>query len=427
MRGTLGQDMVTVSDPECTFTIRLYAPFAKEGPQSKMLAAVRTEHSSTCAAVYTSPDFGGWFVVGSLEAPWEPTNVLLTATHPFILDCQLNTCRTLNLPDRMAVSGLKNYKYLGNAAMRFANAALDRCAYLQSVLFIGECEYIDHIFCANKGEQGWRLECVIPAKDFTSDICELPLYVFSNFCPSVSPKWEDRTRELPDHVEIFGKDVISISTTLDPLPPPKENEEPMSPYLALPNDPFSEQYFGKEMIQIRNIPCGYAVQLYGPAAGNTPVSRWLPHKQFDIRLDMFSSDVGDFWHLITTARSKDGVPSSLGNLTGRDWHTGIGHSPNVELLLPERFRKSSFFALDSKNLPLNISFLHRIQGQNASPVCFAFQMDGKVYKDYFLEIHKSDYIWCLECIIPAHQGVTKPVPTEFVPPGYMFGSFMPLI
>ena len=424
-----GRDMVTVSDPQGTCTVRLYGPFAKGGPQPKRSAAIRWKGRDTCDAVYTSPDFGGWFVVSSLKTPWDPAGMRLIdlAMDPFLF----GGIHSLILPGRM-----KDARSFGNRTFLdpvfltgIAPDGLDRTYVLAVSFLIDGCQYIDHVFCANKGEYAWRLECVIPAKDLTlgSEPCELPLYVFSTLCPTVPPKREDLTRDLPDAGDIFGLETIQISTGLEPLPPLEDGGKPMPAYLARPNDPFSEKYFGSEMIQIRSESCGYTVQLYGPAAGTAPFSRWLPHDQFDIRLDLFSSGEGDSWYLITTIRPKDGTSSRLGHLTGRDWHTGTGHTPNVELLLPERFREGSFFALEGKNLPLDIRFMERIQCTGASPCCFTFQMDGKVYKDYFMEIRKNSYIWHLECVIPAQQGAVKPVPTEFVPPGYMFGSFVPLV
>ena len=429
-----GRDMVTVSDPQGTCTVRLYGPFAKEGPQSQMLAAIRLKESDTYAAVYTSPDFGGWFVVGSLKAPWNPVDMsfLSMAMNPLLMALRLHNPRTLELPDRMrGVRDFRNFAFL-ERFLSFAHIASDDLdgTYVEVFsFFLDGCQYIDHVFCANKGEFAWKLECVIPAKDLPpgSDLCELPLYIFSTFRPNIQSKREDLTRDLPDSGGIFGRDAIHIFNRLDPLPPWGDDGKPTKPYLVRPDDPFSEQHFGPDMLQVRNDPCGYAVQLYGPAAGTAPVSRWLPHDRFDIRLDLFSSGEGDSWYLITTIRPKDGTSSKIGHLTSRDWHTGIGHTPNVELLLPERFRESSFFALAGENLPLDVRFVKRIQCPNASPCCFAFQMDSKVYKDYLLKIHKSGYIWILECIIPAQQGAVKPVPSEFVPPGYIFGSFIPLI
>ena len=424
-----GGDTVTVSDPQGTCTVRLYGLFAKGGPQPQKRAAIRQKDRDTCDAVYTSPDFGGWFVVSSLKTPWDPAGMRLTdlAMDPFLF----GGIHSLTLPDRM-----KDARSFGNRTFLdlvflpgIKPDGFDRTQALVVSFLIDGRQYIDHVFCACKGEYAWRLECVIPAKDLTpgSELCELPLYVFSTLCPTVPPRREDQTRDLPDSGGIFGRDAIRMSNSLDPLPPWGDDGAPLKPYLVRPDDPFSEQNFGSEMLQIRNDPCGYAVQLYGPAAGTAPVSRWLPHDRFDIRLDMFSSGEGDSWYLITTIRPKDGTSSKIGLLTSRDWHDGSGPVPNVEMLLPERFRESSFFVLDKENLPLDVRFVKRIQCPYAAPSCFAFQMDGKVYKDYFLDIRKSGYIWFLECIIPAQQGAVRPVPTEFVPPGYMFGSFIPLI
>lgn len=422
-----GKDMVTVSDPQGTCTVRLYGPFAEERPQSKRSAAIR--HRDRCDAVYASPDFGGWFVVSSLKTPWDPASMSLTdlAIDPFLF----GVIHALTLPGRMKdARSFENRKFLELAfSPGIVLDGFDRTHALVVSFLIDGCQYIDHVFCANKGEYAWRLECVIPAKDLTlnPELCELPLYVFSTLRPTIPPKREELTRDLPDRGGIFDRDAICISNNLDPLPPWGDGGKPLTPYLVRPDDPFSEQYFGSEMLQIRNDPCGYSVQLYGPAAGTAPVSRWLPHDQFDIRLDLFSSGDGDSWYLITTIHPKDGTSSRLDHLTSRDWYTGIGHTPNVELLLPERFRESSFFVLGEENLSLDVRFVQRIQCPYAAPSCFAFQMNGKVYKDYFLDISKSGYIWFLECIIPAQQGAVKPVPTEFVPPGYMFGSFIPLI
>lgn len=428
-----GKDMVTISDPEGTCTLQLYGPLAKKGPRSHMLARATLTDCKTHSAVYTSRGFGGWFVVGLCKTPWDPakTKLIHLVTGPLLSAAIGNCLYFLDLPDRMKNARKFRFgEFLG--IIDFGDAApngFDNAETVTVSFSIDRKWYIDHIFCTSKGEYAWKLECVIPVKDLGSGskICELPHYIFSTLSPNVPPKREDQTRDLPDSGEIFGRDAIHISKNLAPLPPLEDGKKPLPPYLAHPNDPFSEKHFGSEMLQIRNDSCHYTVQLYGSAAGTAPISRWLPHEHFDIRLDMFSSGEGESWYLITTIRSKDGTSSRSGNLSGRDWYAGTGHTPNVELLLPERFRESSFFALSGKNLPLDVRFAQRIQCSQASPVCFAFQMDRKMYKDYLLEIHKGGYIWVLECIIPSQQGSTKPIPTEFVPPGYMFGSFMPLI
>ncbi|MCH5248965.1 MAG: hypothetical protein J1E98_03500 [Lachnospiraceae bacterium] len=111
-----------------------------------MLASVNFTEYNMHSAVYTSPDFGGWF---------------LDYAH-FDSDA----------PDALAGAYVLVWSFLINGVW-----------------------YIDHVFCANMGEYAWKLECVIPAKDLTrgSELCELPLYVFSTFCPNVPPKREGLT------------------------------------------------------------------------------------------------------------------------------------------------------------------------------------------------------------------------------------------
>lgn len=429
-----GKDMITVSDPENTCTVRLYAPFASEGPQTGMLAAVRQNSSDTSAAVYTSPDFGGWFVVGSLRLPWDAEKMDFYtdfAVGPLLMASGLHNPRTLHLPDRMrGVSDFGSWSFLNNILIRLHTGLddLDEFNTTTVSFFLDGIQYIDYIFCAIKGEHAWKVECVIPARDHVEnpELYELPYYIFRSFCANIPSEQGDVTCELPDSGGIFLRDGIRISPELDQTSMAEGSKMSELAYLNRPNDPFSEKFFGTDMVQVRNEPCGYKVQLYGPAAGNSPVSRMLPHHSFDIRLDLFSSGEGDSWYLISTIRPKDGTSLIDEKLTSRDWLLGI-NAPNVELLLPERFCESSFSVLHGESLPVDRNFLERTQCTDASPYCFAFQMDGKVYKDYFLKIRKGCCSWYLECIIPAQNGAKKPFPTEFVPPGYMFGSFAMLI
>lgn len=138
--------MMEVSDPEGTYIIRLYGPFAKEGSQPRMLAAIRPKDSDTYAAVYTSPNFGSWFVVSSPQSPWNPASMNFSqmAMGPMLSASMLNSSRFLNLPNRMeGVRDLRNRKYLGHVSfINIAQGDLDNACVLARFFSIDGRQHI---------------------------------------------------------------------------------------------------------------------------------------------------------------------------------------------------------------------------------------------------------------------------------------------
>lgn len=212
----------------------------------------------------------------------------------------------------------------------------------------------------------------------------------------------------------------SASTSSASTSSASTSSAPLPGFLVRPDDPIAKQFFEKEMIAVSDPTCHYRTELYGPAADSAP----KVIDQGSTQIHVYSKVDSPSWYVVTTLNSPGVRTTPLENsvLTPLNM-SRLFHAPSAFLQVPDSMSLDGFQEIKLHELGAWPAYdkLHNLDESRS--FCYVFSLKDQVYKDYILTARKGDYNWRLECVTPAQNGNPDISPADFVPPGYMFGSF----
>lgn len=216
----------------------------------------------------------------------------------------------------------------------------------------------------------------------------------------------------------------------EPIPRPTENIKTTPPeglpaFLVVPSDPLAGLMYGNDCVSVENRVCCYRIMVNPQYHEPQPEIFKLQGMEIN-ECHVFSRQEIPSWIAISTMKDESVKqsppldsffmePYNLSKMLG-GIADGVVHAPSYRKI--ESYKSIRLGRLGSwskydewKHFDESVVF------------CHIFFLNGQMYKDYVLCARKDAYAWKLECYIEAMQGVPDILPTDFVPVGYLFGSF----
>ncbi len=197
-------------------------------------------------------------------------------------------------------------------------------------------------------------------------------------------------------------------------------------FLSRPADPVAERFFSADMITVSDKKCGYKVDVYGNSAGVLPqIVQHTTGYEID-EVHIYYKKDSPSWYVISTMKTPAVRTSPLSNAVLAPYNLSKSFGMYEPMLnVPQVWAVNDYESLELYDLGAWSDY-DRERGLEESHVfCHVFKMNRKMYKDFILAARKDIYSWKLECLLETQ---TKEISqADFVPPGYFFGTFTPLI
>ena len=118
--------------------------------------------------------------------------------------------------------------------------------------------------------------------------------------------------------------------------------------------------------------------------------------------------------------------SPLNSMVLSSYHfSQMFEQPELVLNLPKGWNIDDYQSIELNYLGSWEEYNRMHHFEESELYCHIFILNGKPHKDYILCARKDLYVWKVECYLGAAN--TQIDVTDFVPVGYTFGSFFPMI